>query len=365
MSPSASNAPVLPEQFGPYRIVRPLGKGGMGAVYLARDTRLDRNVALKVCLLADNPQALERFRREAKAAAALRHPNLCPVHEFDVRDGIAYLTMAFIEGPTLAQWAAEHPLNQKQAALLVAKLALAMQSAHDKGVIHRDLKPANIALDEKGEPVILDFGLARLTEFHTRMTQQGAIFGTPAYMAPEQASGDPTTVGPAADQYSLGVIFYELLCGAVPFVGKPLILLFNTVNTAPVPPSQRNSAVDATLEAICLRALAKKPEERYPSLKVFAEELTKSARILSKSGTLPRPAPSPFRETKTDSKQPEASQAPTLSPTLPTTASARRQRASKPVRGRALGLTLIVLALVGLLLRRAAGTNLPAIQPSA
>ena len=254
-SPLQPSAPAaLPEQFGPYRILRPLGKGGMGSVYLARDTRLDRNVALKVCHLANDPQALERFRREARAAASLRHPNLCPVHEFDVRDGIAYLTMAFIEGPTLAQWVAEHPLSQKQAAVLVARLALAMQEAHDKGVIHRDLKPANIALDEKGKPVILDFGLARLTAAHTKMTHTGAIFGTPAYMAPEQASGDPTAVGRAADQYSLGVILYELLCGDVPFTGTALILLYNTVNTPPVPPSQRNPGVGAALESICLRA---------------------------------------------------------------------------------------------------------------
>jgi serine/threonine protein kinase len=153
MSSTEINPPVLPEQFGPYRIVRPLGKGGMGAVYLARDTRLDRDVALKVCTLADNATALERFRREAKAAAALSHQHLCPVYEFDVRDGIAYLTMAYVEGPTLSSWVAKRGgLSQRDAARMVAKLALAMQAAHDAGVVHRDLKPANVSSIRRASP---------------------------------------------------------------------------------------------------------------------------------------------------------------------------------------------------------------------
>src|SRR4051794_30138024 len=148
-------AGTLPEQFGPYRIVRRLGKGGMGTVYLARDTRLDRDVALKVCHVGDSPQALARFRREAHAAAALRHPNLCPVYECDVLGGITYLTMACIQGPTLGDWLSQRgPVSQRQIAVLVLKMALALAEAHRHGVIHRDLKPANVAI-ERGEPVIL------------------------------------------------------------------------------------------------------------------------------------------------------------------------------------------------------------------
>ncbi len=164
---------TLPEQFGRYRILRPLGQGGMGAVYLARDTRLDRDVALKVCTLVENPKALERFRREAKAAAALRHPNLCPLYDYDVHDGIAFITMAFIDGPSLNKWIAGHPLDMRGIGKLMYKLALAMQAAHDGGVIHRDLKPGNIVMDSKGEPIVLDFGLALLTD----CANQGDAYG--------------------------------------------------------------------------------------------------------------------------------------------------------------------------------------------
>src|SRR5947208_3113933 len=147
-SPDREAPGTLPEQFGPYRILKPLGKGGMGTVYLARDTRLNRDVALKVCHLADdNPQARERFLREAQAAAALRHPNLCPVYECDVIGGVPYLTMACIQGPTLSDWLRQHGrLPQRQAATLLRKLALAMAEAHRQGVIHRDLKPSNVAI---------------------------------------------------------------------------------------------------------------------------------------------------------------------------------------------------------------------------
>src|SRR4051794_39150746 len=200
---------ALPEQFGPYRIVKRLGKGGMGTVYLARDTRLDRDVALKVCHVADSPQALERFKREAHAAAALRHPNLCPVYECDVLGGVQYLTMACIQGPTLDDWLEQRgSISQRQVAVLVLKMALALAEAHRHGVIHRDLKPSNVAI-ERGEPVILDFGLARQAGVeHSRLTRTGAVMGTPAYMPPEQATGDAKAMGPCCDIYSLGAILY-------------------------------------------------------------------------------------------------------------------------------------------------------------
>jgi serine/threonine protein kinase len=289
MSSTEVNPPVLPDQFGPYRIVRPLGKGGMGAVYLAHDTRLDRDVALKVCTLADNATALERFRREAKAAAALSHQHLCPVYEFDVRDGIAYLTMAYVEGPTLSAWAAKRGgLSQRDAARLVAKLALAMQVAHDAGVVHRDLKPSNVVINQKGEPVILDFGLARqMDDTGTRLTQVGAIYGTPAYMAPEQAGGDPELVGPSSDIYSLGVILYELLTGRVPFEGPLTAVLGQLLSVPPIPPRKYNPLVDATLEAICQKALAKQAADRPRSMREFARALAKIAPGLSAAAGVP------------------------------------------------------------------------------
>jgi serine/threonine protein kinase len=283
MSSPGTQPPVLPEMFGPYRIVRPLGKGGMGAVYLARDTRLDRDVAIKVCTIVENPTALERFRREAKAAAGLAHTNLCPVYEFDVRDGVAYLTMAFVEGPTLSHWVKQRgKLSQRDAARLVAKLAIAMDVAHDAGVIHRDLKPSNVVINKKNEPVILDFGLARqMDDASTRLTQQGAIYGTPSYMAPEQAGGDPEKIGPAADIYSLGVILYELLTGRVPFEGTFTSVIGQLLTNAPTPIRQLNPAVDPALEAICLRALNKNPKDRPPNMKEFARLLAKLAPSLS------------------------------------------------------------------------------------
>jgi uncharacterized protein (TIGR03066 family) len=294
MSSPESTSPVLPEQFGKYQIIRPLGRGGMGAVYLARDTRLDRDVAIKVCHLADNAQAMERFRREAKAAASLSHTNLCPIYEFDERDGIAYLTMAFVEGPTLNAWAAKRGLSQRDAALLVAKLALAMQVAHEAGVVHRDLKPGNIVINKKGEPIILDFGLARqLDDPSTRLTQQGAIYGTPSYMAPEQAGGDPRAIGPACDIYALGVILYELLTGNVPFQGSLMAVLSQLLHAAPEPVRARNPAVNPALETICLKALAKKPEDRPRSMKELARDLARIARSSSTTARSAAPPPLP------------------------------------------------------------------------
>jgi formylglycine-generating enzyme required for sulfatase activity/predicted Ser/Thr protein kinase len=314
-----------PEQFGPYRILRPLGRGGMGSVFLARDSRLDRDVALKICHLADDPEALERFRREARAAAALRHTNLCPVYEYDVRDGIAYLTMAFIEGPTLGDWARSRALSQRDTAHLIAKLALAMQAAHDGGVIHRDLKPSNIVIDNKDEPVILDFGLARQTDDpRSRLTRTGAIYGTPAYMAPEQAGGDPKEVGPACDVYGLGVVLYELLTGDVPFRGPVMFVLGQLVNDPPEPLRRRKPGIDATLEEICLKALAKRPDDRYPTMQVFADALTRAARRLASTDTVVEPHEGAAVETRQQTVPGRSSQ-PTI-PTAPPPIPGRRRR---------------------------------------
>src|SRR5947209_1013353 len=251
-SPDRVAPGTLPEQFGPYRIVKRLGKGGMGTVYLARDTRLDRDVALKVCHLAeDSPQALERFRREAHAAAALRHPNLCPVYECDVLGGVNYLTMACIQGPTLADWLEQRgSISQRQVAVLVLKMALALAEAHRHGVIHRDLKPSNVAI-ERGEPVVLDFGLAsRAGAGDARLTRTGAIMGTPAYMPPEQAMGDARAMGPCCDIYSLGAILYELLTGRLPFEGPVAAVLSQILYAETVPPRTLRADVNPRLEAI-------------------------------------------------------------------------------------------------------------------
>jgi HEAT repeat protein len=253
----------------------------MGTVYLAEDSRLSRRVALKVCLDAGaNPEALERFRREARAAAALRHPNICPVYDCDVAAGVPYLTMAYIEGPTLAdQLARRGAFPPREAAQLVCKLALAMAEAHAEGVIHRDLKPANVALDRRGEPVILDFGLARRTEAASAtLTRVGAILGTPAYMAPEQVQGQAEAIGPKCDIYSLGVLLYELLTARPPFLGPVHAVLAQVLYADTPRPSEAVAGLDPHLDAICRTAMAKNPAERYAGMKELASALSASLR---------------------------------------------------------------------------------------
>jgi serine/threonine protein kinase len=272
-----SPAAGVPEQFGRYRILRKLGQGAMGSVYLAEDTHLQRQVALKVPQLsvADSPEALERFEREARAVAALHHPNICPVYDAGVIAAIPYLTMAYLKGQPLSELiAAGQPWPQRQAAALVRQLALALAEAHEHGVIHRDLKPANIMIKEHGDPVIMDFGLARRLDAADKpLTAPGMIVGTPAYMSPEQVSATPEAVGPRCDVYSLGVILYELLTGQLPFRGPVHEVLVQIQAQPPRPPSVLRPDLDPRLEAVCLKALAKSPAERQPTMSEVAAAL--------------------------------------------------------------------------------------------
>jgi hypothetical protein len=260
---------ALPEQFGRYRIVRQLGRGGMGTVYLAHDTQLDRPVALKVPhFMADDATALERFYREARVAATLDHPHLCPIHDVGQHEGIHYLTMPYIEGKPLSESiAAGTPAVERHVAALVRQLALALEEAHRRGIIHRDLKPSNIMINRRGEPVVMDFGLARHTEAgDVRLTQSGAIVGTPAYMPPEQVDGAANLLGPTCDVYSLGVILYELLTGRLPFQGSTSQVLCQILRDEPRRPATYRHDLNPRLEAICLKAMAKRIKERYPSM---------------------------------------------------------------------------------------------------
>lgn len=277
--------PPLPEQFGRYRIVKRLGRGGMGTVYLAQDGPLDRLVALKVPHFApeDDPEILERFYREARAAATIEHPNICPVYDVGQVDGTPYLTMAYIDGKPLSEFIGGQPLAQRQVASLVRKLALALQEAHERKVVHRDLKPSNIMINQRREPVIMDFGLAfRSRQDEVRLTQSGAIVGTPAYMAPEQVNGSVRAVGPGCDIYSLGVILYELLTGELPFEGSLLEVMGQILTQEPRRPTKIRPDVDAPLEAICLKAMAKKVETRYSSMTELAEALAVYLRMSGK-----------------------------------------------------------------------------------
>jgi hypothetical protein len=274
--PDAARRP-LPEQFGRYRILRPLGRGGMGAVYLAEDTLLQRRVALKVphFTAADGPDAVERFYREARAAAALKHPNFCRVHDVGAIDGVHYLTMEYLEGRALSELLRGGlPWPAREAGAFVRRVALALAAAHEQGVIHRDLKPSNIMVARDGAPVIMDFGLARRAHDDARLTTAGLPLGTPAYMPPEQVRGDTESMGPACDVYSLGAVLYELLTGRPPFDGPVLAVLGQILTRAPEPPSaHRPDLAGGVLERVCLKALAREPADRYHSMHDFAAAL--------------------------------------------------------------------------------------------
>jgi serine/threonine protein kinase len=261
----------VPACIGRYRVERKLGEGGMATVYLAHDPQLDRPVALKV---PRGEAASARFLREARAAATLRHPNICPIYDLGEADGIRYLCLAYVHGEPLSRKAGRgRPLPVVEAVTIVRTVARAMHEAHRLGVIHRDLKPANVMIDDAGQPVVMDFGLARpCTPLATQLTA-GDVMGTPAYMPPEQIEGDVLRMGLACDIYSLGVILYELLTGTVPFHGDLIALATQIVADAPAPPSRHRPDLDLSLAVICLKALAKDPDDRWPTMAAFADAL--------------------------------------------------------------------------------------------
>ncbi len=267
-------------QFGRYRLIKRLGQGGMGSVYLAMDDQLDRNVALKVPTFGpgDGDEVRRRFLEEARAAASLDHPYLCPIYDFGEVNGRPYLKMAYIQGQSLAEVIGPDGMPQLQAATLIGKLALALQDAHNRGVVHRDLKPSNVMLKQSGsrrEPVIVDFGLARrLDAGGERMTQAGQILGTLWYMAPEQLRGEIDLIGPRSDIYALGVIFYEILTGKLPHKADGWAVVTKILTSPPTPPSQYRPDLDPKLEAICLKAMARDAGDRYQKMSELAAAVT-------------------------------------------------------------------------------------------
>jgi hypothetical protein len=264
-----------PPRIGRFVVRAHLGAGGYGDVYRAHDPRLDRDVALKVPRpgVLNTPARVERFLREAKAAARLSHPGIVPVHEAGQEGEVYYIASAFIPGRTLADALRDGPFEARRAARVVADLAEALAHAHGQGIVHRDVKPANVLLDEQGHPHLTDFGLAHRQELAGQLTQDGAIVGTPAYMAPEHARGGAAEAQPASDQYSLGVVLYELLTGRRPFAGGPGEMLFHALHTEPPPPRRFNPEVPADLETVCLKALAKDPAGRYAGCRELADDL--------------------------------------------------------------------------------------------
>jgi serine/threonine protein kinase len=293
----------LPRKFGRYHIIRKLGQGAMGTVYLAQDTQLGRRVALKVPNIAAGGDAgdagrhdLDRFYREVHNAAILHHPNICPVYDQGEIGGVYYLTMAYIKGRQLSTLIdRDRPLTERWVAAAVRKLALALSEAHGRGVIHRDLKPSNIMVTARRELVIMDFGLAwRVGTEDARLTKSGMILGTPAYMSPEQLSGDRAAITPSCDIYSLGVIFYELLTGRRPFEGPTTSVLAQILYKDPLPPSAHRPDLDPRLESICLRAIAKKNEDRYATMDELAAVLLRYLRGQPASTLLPAHSGTPL-----------------------------------------------------------------------
>ena len=275
-------------RFGDYELLEQLGRGGMGLVYRARQTSLNRTVALKMVLDSqmNSPLALRRFEIEAEAAARLEHPNIVSIFEIGSVEGQPFISMRFIEGESLAQKLARGefgpPLEartktewtrvQERVARLMATVARAIHYAHQHGVIHRDIKPGNILIDAEGQPHLSDFGLAMLTDAAHRVSQTGALIGTLSYLAPEQATG--TTASAATDIYSLGAVLYELLTGDVPFsAATPAEVLRAVTEQPPQSPSALHKDIDRDLETICLKCLEKSPSNRYSSARALAEDL--------------------------------------------------------------------------------------------
>jgi serine/threonine-protein kinase len=267
---------AVPADFGDYELLEEIGRGGMGVVYKARQKSLDRIVAVKMILASylASAEHVRRFQAEARAAGQLRHPNIVHIHEVGQIHGQHYFVMEYIEGPSLAQRIAEEPMDVDTAVRLVLKVARAVDHLHQHQIVHRDLKPSNILVDSQGQPFVTDFGLAKVFTSDSNRTATGVIAGTPSYMSPEQAAGRTDEVGPASDVYSLGAILYELLTGKPPFHEEnPLDTVMQVLSCDPVLPRRLNRRIPRPLQLICLKCLAKRPEERYPSARVLAEDL--------------------------------------------------------------------------------------------
>lgn len=276
--PASDEAPgSSPPRIGRYEIQAVLGSGRFGAVYRAYDPVLQRDVALKVprSTTLEKPKARARFLRESKAAASLRHPAIVPVYDAGQHGNSFFIAAAFIEGQTLKDIIAAARPDFRTAAEIVRQLAEGLHYAHSMGIVHRDVKPSNVMVDAAGRPHVMDFGLAHVENADVKLTADGAVLGTPAYISPEQADRAFGEVGPASDQYSLGVLLYELLCGERPFTGSLADIFLQLLTEPPEPPRRRNPQVPRDLEAICLKAMAKQPGDRYADCGALADDLAR------------------------------------------------------------------------------------------
>jgi serine/threonine protein kinase len=284
--PSAPAKPL--GTFGKFELLSEVGRGGMGVVYETHDNDLDRRVALKLLLSSPNAQGTEkaleeeRFIREARLSAKLKHPHIVAVYEAGAVDGRRYIAMEFIEGQPLSEWRRKGSVTIRQQVVILRDIALAVHHAHELGIIHRDLKPANVLIDSRNEPHVTDFGLAKRvgTDVAQSFTAEGRVVGTPTYMSPEQVRGAPS-IDRRTDIYSMGVMLYEILTGRLPFEGQTAMEVMMKAANDPVrAPSkittlQMNPVIFTALEAICLKAMARPVDDRYPDARKLAEDLTR------------------------------------------------------------------------------------------
>ena len=279
---------------GDYRIESEIGQGAMANVYRAYQPQLERWVALKVMKTGgmDDQGFLDRFRREAKAIAALRHPNILTIYDYGEEKGIAYIVMEYVAGGTLKARLAEGPVEWPDVATLVIPVGRALTYAHSQGIVHRDVKPANILLARPDWPLLADFGLVKLLDRQQGITRPGTSIGTPAYFSPEQAAGED--VDHRSDVYGLGIVLYELLTGHVPFeADSPFKMMLLRLREPPIPPRRLNSRITPQLEAVILRALARDPAARYSTMEALVDDLSRLPGATARAITPPSPLAAP------------------------------------------------------------------------